>query len=72
MSTPVKPRLRLINYHEYTDIWRDWCRNHKQYVRWGQYLCDKYNLTEEAAPGLFDAKTVKEANEIFWKYHIAD
>lgn len=61
-----------IEWDRYAEIWRGWCRDWKQYIRWGQHLANQLNLTEEQAPGLFYAKTVKEANEIFWKYFRAD
>lgn len=54
-----------VEFDRYQRIWQKWCRDYKQYLRWGQYLCNSLNITEEQAPGLYNVKTVAEANAIF-------
>lgn len=60
-----------VEWDRYTRIWEGWRRGNSG-QRWGQYLANCLNLTEQACPGLFYAKTVKEANLIFWEHFQAD
>lgn len=63
-STASKVEQSSVEFGRYTRIWDGWRRGNSG-QRWGQYLANCLNLTEQQAPGLFYAQTVYEANRIF-------
>lgn len=54
-----------IEFAAYTQAYEEWRYNYKGTLRWGQYLCDKFKITEDMAPGLYNAPTFYEAARIF-------
>jgi hypothetical protein len=57
-----------VEFARYQRLWAEWMKGSKTGTttqRWGQFLSDRLNLTEEQAPGLYNASTTTEATRIF-------
>jgi hypothetical protein len=74
MFEPIRERVRSqdpaltpVSFEKWQALWAEWRKNRNLHwpERWGQFLCNKLNITEAQAPGLFYAGSVQEANTIF-------
>lgn len=64
-----------VEFSRYQRLWAEWSKGIKSGTtrqRWGQFLSDRLNLTEEQAPGLYNAATTHEAVRIFKQHFVLE